>query len=137
MESKDKWFFKSGKGTSTKIIELLDFNSVARDMIKQFVLFPGHKRFKDILHLRSVIQLKAAVANHVSASGLSTLVPPSTIDSHTTMTPADKAIWDAAYSEEIQGLQANNTFGTQSPKVTFRQFAIKSRPCSLVWLSAP
>ena len=44
-QTKDKWFFKSGKGTSVKIIELIDFHSVARDMIKDFVLFQGHKRY--------------------------------------------------------------------------------------------
>ena len=114
MESKDKWFFKSGRGANTKIIELLDFHSVARNMIKQFVLFQGHKRFKDILHLCSIIQLKSAVANHVSASGLSTLVPPSTVDSHSSMPPSDRSIWDAAYSEEIKGLQARKTWDTVS-----------------------
>ena len=34
LHANDKWLFKSGKGQSTKYIELLDFQSVARDMIK-------------------------------------------------------------------------------------------------------
>ena len=114
ISSNDKWLFKSGKGSTLKIIELLDFHSVARNMIKNFFLFQGHKRFKDILHLRSVVQLKAAVARHVSASGLSNLIPPASVDHHSKMSPQDKEIWDAAYLEEIEGLQSRNTWETIS-----------------------
>ena len=114
IQSKDKWLFKSGKGPSVKYIELLDFHAVARDMIKQLALFQGHKRFKDIIHLRSVIQLKASVARHVSASGLSNLIPPTSVDSHSKMSPQDKVIWDAAYQEEIQGLKSRHTWDTIS-----------------------
>ena len=112
IQSKDKWLFKSGKGPTFTYIELLDFNAVARDMIKQLVLFQGHKRFKDILHLKSSIQLKAAVARHVSAAGLSNLIPPPSVDSHPKMSPQDKEIWDAAYLEEIKGLQSRHTWDT-------------------------
>ena len=112
VKSTDKWLFKSGKGSTLKYVELLDFNSVARDMIKNFVLFEGHRRFKDILHLRSIIKLKAAVARHVSAAGLSNLIPPTSVDSHTKMSPKDKEIWDAAYSEEIEGLLDKGTWET-------------------------
>ena len=114
VQSNDKWLFKSGKGTSVKYIELLDFHSVARDMIKNFVLFEGHRRFKDILHLKSVIKLKAAVARHVSAVGLSNLIPPTSVDSHAKMSPKDKEIWDAAYLEEIEGLKDKKTWETIS-----------------------
>ena len=112
LQSKDKWLFRSGKGSSTKFVELLDFNSVARDMIKHFTLFQGHRRFKDILHLRSTIQLKSAVANHVSAKGLSSLLAPSSVQAHSSMSPNDRKIWNDAYLEELRGLQNNNTWDT-------------------------
>ena len=87
LQSGEKWLFQSGKRASSKIVELLDFHSVARDMIKQFVLFPGHKRFRKILHFRSIIQLKASVAKHVSASGLTNLLPPPSVESHSKNEP--------------------------------------------------
>ena len=96
IQTKDKWLFKSGKGPSSKFIELVDFNAAARDMIKQFALFQGHRKFKEIIHLRSIIQLKAAVANHVSAQGLSSLVAPSSLQSHATMNASDRDIWNKA-----------------------------------------
>ena len=112
LHAKDKWLFRSGKGPSLKFIELVDFEAVARDMIKQFTLFQGHRKFKDIIHLRSVIQLKKAVANHVSAKGLSSLVSPSSVQAHSSLNPTDKSIWDQAYLEELNGLKANNTWDT-------------------------
>ena len=90
LQTTDKWLFKSGKGPSTKYIKLLDFQSVARDMIKQFTLFQGHRKFKDIIHLRSIIKLKAAVANHVSAQGLSSLIAPFSLHAHSSMNKFDK-----------------------------------------------
>ena len=114
IDSNDKWLFQSGKGSTLKYIELLDFHAVARDMIKNFNLFEGHKRFRDILHLRSVVKLKAAVARHVSATGLSNLIPPTSLDQHAKMSPQDKDIWDAAYLEEINGLQEKHTWDTIS-----------------------
>ena len=110
----DKWYFKFGKGASASIKELMDFHFTARNMIKDFNLFQGHRRFKDIYHLRSTIQLKAAVAHHVSAHGLQTLVPPQSPCDHSSMSPSDKQIWDAAYLEEIQGLKERKTWETIS-----------------------
>ena len=117
IKSTDKWLFQSGKGPSSKIIELVDFHTVARDMIKQFVLFQGHKKFRDILHLRSIIKLKASVARHVSAAGLSNLIPPTSVEHHSKMSPHDKAIWDSAYLEKINGLKQRNTWDTISEEV--------------------
>ena len=105
-----KWFFKSGKGASSQLTELLDFPSVARDMIKKFILFQGHRRARDIQHLRSTIQLQSAVARHVSAEGLSSTVSPSTLKDHSDMSTKDKSIWDAAYMEEIDGLRNRQTW---------------------------
>ena len=81
-------------------------------MIKEFELFRGHKRFKEIHHLQSIIQLKAAVARHVSAKGLTTLVSPKSLHDHQRLTSADKQIWDDAYLEELQGLKDKKTWDT-------------------------
>ena len=114
LHARTKWLFRSGRGPSLKFIELVDFEAFARDMIKQVTLFQGHRKFKDILHLRSVIQLKAAVANHVSAKRLSSLISPSSVQAHSSLNANDKHIWDKACLEELNGLKANNTWDTIS-----------------------
>ena len=100
IRDEDKWGFRCDKGSTSKLYELVDFYSTVRDMIKEIILFQGHKHFKEIFHLRSTIQLKSAVANHVSARGLSSLVSPNSLRDHRTMIPSDKKIWDATYMEE-------------------------------------
>ena len=108
----DKWFFKHGRGTSATITEIQEFYSTARKMIKDYVLFQGHQKFKDILHLRLVVQIKQVVAKHVSANGLETLIAPQSLSAHDSMSPSDKAIWYAAYSEELNGLENRRTWET-------------------------
>ena len=64
ISTQDKWLFKSRRGYENHYIELLNFHTVARDMIKQFVIFEGHKRFQDILHVRTTItSLKQLLQN--------------------------------------------------------------------------
>ena len=70
-----KWFFQSGKGSKFKISELLHFNSVTHNMIQQFILFEGHKKLKMFFISVLLSNLKAAVANHVSAHDLTSLIP--------------------------------------------------------------
>jgi hypothetical protein len=41
---------------------------------------------------------------HVSAHGLQSLIAPTSLKNHQSMTPSDKFIWDSAYSEEYDGL---------------------------------
>lgn len=53
---------------------------------------------------RSQISLQDCVLHHVSAHGLQSVVVPSSLRHHSKMTPSDKAIWDATYNEEYNGL---------------------------------
>ena len=108
IQTRDKWLFRSGKVSSTKFIELLDFHAVARDMIKHFTLFQGNRKFKDVLHLRSIIHLKSAVANYVSVKGLTSLIAPSSVQAYSKMSEMYRKIWNKAYLEELHGLQSNN-----------------------------
>jgi len=56
------------------------------------------------------LQLRDSVLRHVSAHGLSSLVAPSSLKSHSTLSPSDKIIWDNAYLEEYDGLAALPTW---------------------------
>ena len=40
----------------------------------------------------------------MSAHGLQSLIAPSSLKQHLKMSPSDKAVWDAAYDEEYDGL---------------------------------
>ena len=96
-------------------------------MIKHFILFKGHPKFKDILHIRSIIQLKTAVANHASAHGLKILVSPSSPLAHWDMDSSDKGIWDKAYMEEINGLNNRHTLQTiTEPKFQKLRLKVKA-----------
>jgi hypothetical protein len=50
------------------------------------------------------VQLRDCVLRHVSTYGLTSLVVPSSLKSHSTTNSTDKEIWDAAYAEEYEGL---------------------------------
>jgi hypothetical protein len=50
------------------------------------------------------------VLRHVSAHGLSSLIAPTSLKHHAKMSSEDKAIWDAAYDEEYDGLESLPTW---------------------------
>jgi hypothetical protein len=68
--------------------------------------FRGHTKFCRVYHAKNQIQLCDCVLHHVSAHGLMSLVAPSSLKQHTKLTSTDKIIWDAAYSEEFDGLSS-------------------------------
>jgi hypothetical protein len=47
---------------------------------------------------------------YISAHGLQSLIPPSSLKHHHSLSSSDKAIWDAAYSEEFDGLSSIPTW---------------------------
>jgi hypothetical protein len=67
-------------------------------------LFKGHAKFKNVYDSRSQFQLRDCVLRHVSAHGLHSLIPPSSLSKIASMDPNDQAIWYASYDEEYDGL---------------------------------
>jgi hypothetical protein len=67
-------------------------------------LFKGNAKFKNVYDSRSQFQLRDCVLRHVSAHGLHSLIPPSSLSKIASMDPNDQAIWYASYDEEYDGL---------------------------------
>jgi hypothetical protein len=65
------------------------------------------------------------VLRHVSAHGLQSLIAPSSLKQHNSMSPSDKLIWDSAYSEEYDGLSSIPTWEV----LTEHQFKQLSKGC--------
>jgi hypothetical protein len=67
-------------------------------------LFHGHAKFCNVYDTRNQLSLQHCILRHVLAHGLQSLIAPSSLKHHLKMSPSDKAIWDAAYDEEYDGL---------------------------------
>ena len=99
----DNWYFCKGTKPTNKPILLPNLEEKATSMINCSYLANGHVRFRTIRHTREHGQLSSIVARHISASNLSTHQLP-TLLQHKHLNADDKATWDAAYSEEYDGL---------------------------------
>ena len=97
------YYFRHGTRTTNKITLLKHFPQCAMDLIKSHQIFEGHPCFKNIRNLHIERSLTSALANHVSASQLTSHEIPTLITQHCLPT-SDKKIWDAAYNEEYDGL---------------------------------
>jgi hypothetical protein len=73
-------------------------------------IFCGHAKFKTVYDTRNQISLKNCVLHHVSAHGLKSLVPPTSLKVHHKLDPAYKAIWGAVYDEEYDSLESLPTW---------------------------
>jgi hypothetical protein len=73
-------------------------------------IFRGHSKFKRVYNTRHQVQLQDSILRHVSAHGLTSLVAPSSLKTHSSMSSSDKAIWDDAYFEEYDGLASIPTW---------------------------
>jgi len=103
ISSKDQeWYFFPGKNTQG--ILLPDFNANCHELLDTAQLFRGHAKFKNVYDARTQLSLRDCVLRHVSAHGLSSLIAPTSLKHHAKMSSGDKAIWDAAYDEEYDGL---------------------------------
>jgi len=74
------------------------------------------------------IQLKDCVLRHVSTHGLQTIVAPSSLKNHCSLSPHDKLIWDDGYNEEFDGLTSITTLEVSSKS----QIKILSKGCKIL-----
>jgi len=98
------WGFRPGTKTSNAIIPLHNLPQTINQRIQTFEINRGHTPFKEIIQARRLHHAARAIARHVSAKTLTSRDAP-TLKNHTSLTTADKTIWDAAYAEEYYGLQ--------------------------------
>jgi len=103
--STDQWIFTPGNTVDlSKGILLDDLVSNLQHLMDSGQLFKGHAKFQRVYNTRNQIQLRDSVLRHVSAHGLTSLIPPVSLSSHQKMTASDKSIWDSAYDEEFHFL---------------------------------
>jgi hypothetical protein len=105
LDSTDNWIFTPGNTIDlAQGILLKDLSSNAQNLIETGQLFKGHTKFRRVYTARNQAQLRESVLQHFSAHGLTSLIPPATLSSHHKLSENDKNIWNAAYSEEYDGL---------------------------------
>ncbi len=96
------WLFFPGKSLDGIVLE--DFQANCQSLLDTGQLFKGHAKFKNVYDTRNHVSLRDCVLRHISAHGLKSLVAPTSLKAHLKLDPSDKAIWDAAYNEEYDGL---------------------------------
>jgi hypothetical protein len=102
--SNNTWSFVPGKGDTMTSISLHDLPANCQVLLDTGQLFCGHAKFKKVHDTRNQLSLRKCVLRHVSAHGLKSLVPPSSLKAHQKLNSGDKQIWDSAYDEELDGL---------------------------------
>jgi hypothetical protein len=109
--SADGWGFCAGnRSDPSQGTVLPDLLANCHMLLDTGQLFKGHAKFPRVYQARHQCQLKSCVLRHVSAYGLHSLVPPTSLKAHSTMISTDKQIWDDAYSEEYEGLESIPTW---------------------------
>jgi hypothetical protein len=104
-------FFCPGNSTDlSNGILLKDLSATFQHLMDTGQLFCSHAKFHRVYNAGTQVQLKECVLRQLSAHGLSSLVAPTSLKSHTTMPSTDKSIWDAAYLEESDGLASLPTW---------------------------
>jgi len=104
-DSSQLWVFCPGNTTDlTSGISLPQFEANFQELLDTGQLFKGHSKFRRVYAARNQLQLRDCVLRHVSAHGLSSLIAPTSLKQHQSMSENDKVIWDAAYDEEYEGL---------------------------------
>jgi hypothetical protein len=77
----DHWYFYPGKSKQGMILPDLQAN--CQHLVDTGQLFHGHKKFKNVYDARNQISLRDSVLRYISAHGLKSLVPPTSL----------KALW--------------------------------------------
>ena len=109
--SDSEWVFCPGNSVNvTNGIVLPDLSATIQQLLDSGQIFKGHAKFKRVYSARAQLQLRDCVLRHVSAHGLSSLVAPSSLKSHSKLSPSDKSVWDDAYFEEYDGLSSLPTW---------------------------
>ena len=104
----NEWYFYPGK--SKQGILLPNFQANCQHLLDSGHLFRGHSKFKHVYDVRNQISLRDSVLRHISGHGLQSLVPPTSLKAHNTLDPGGREIWNAAYDEEYDGLEALPTW---------------------------
>jgi len=111
INSDNEWVFCTGNRSDTSQGTLLpDLLANCHMLLDTGQLFKGHAKFPRAYQARHQAQLQSCILRHVSAYGLHSLVPPTSLKAHSTMLSSDKQIWDDAYSEEYEGLESIPTW---------------------------
>jgi hypothetical protein len=111
LNSSLQWIFTPGHSMDlSQGIILHDLSAQIQHLIDTGQLFKGHTKFKGVYSTRNQVQLHEGVLRHVSANGLTSLIAPASLSSHHKLNESDRSIWDAAYSEEFDGLSALPTW---------------------------
>jgi hypothetical protein len=106
-----EWVFCPGNSTDISTgVPLPDLSANIQQLLESGQIFKGHAKFKRVYSTRAQVQLCDSELHHVSAHGLSSLVAPSSVKSHSSMTASDKNILDNAYFEEYDGLASLPTW---------------------------
>jgi len=89
---------------------LPDLSADCHRLLESGQIFKGHTKFPRVYQARQQAQLTDCVLRHTSAHGLQSLIPPSSLKHHHSLSSSERAIWDAAYSEEFDGLSSIPTW---------------------------
>jgi hypothetical protein len=111
LSSENSWIFCSGNQVDlSQGIPLPDLSADCQYLLDTGQLFRGHSKFHQVYNARAQLQLRDCILRHVSAHGLTSLVAPPSLKSHSKLSSSDKLIWDEAYSEKYDGLSALPTW---------------------------
>jgi hypothetical protein len=99
------WFFCYGNRKNFENgVSFEDLPVKCQILLDTGQLLKGHAKFNRVYQARHQAQLNDCILRHVSAHGLDSLIAPTSLRYHSTMSRNDKSIWDAAYAEEYDGL---------------------------------
>ncbi len=128
MHDDNQWYFCFGNTSDiTKGVLLSDLPANCQRLLDSGQLFRGHTKFSRVYKVRHQAQLHNSVLRHVSAHGLDSLIAPSSLKYHSSMSSNDKSIWDAAYDEEFDGLAGIPTWEVLTEQ-QFKQLSKGAKP---------
>jgi len=104
----NEWQFYPGK--SHDGILLPDLQASCQHLLDTGQSFCGHAKFKNVYNTSTQVSLRDCVLCHISAHGLKSLVPPTSLKAHKSLDADEKLIWDQAYDEEYDGFEALPTW---------------------------
>jgi hypothetical protein len=116
--SNGTWIFCSGNKLSKWKI-LPDLSANIQNLLDSGQLFRGYTKFSKVYQACQQLHLKTCVLRHVSNHGLHSL----SLKHHNSISSNDKAIWDAAYCKEYDGLACIPTWEV----LTESQFKLLSK----------
>jgi hypothetical protein len=111
LDDNNQWVFCPGNSKDVSAgTPFPDLSSTIQTLLDTGQIFRGHSKFKRVYSTIHQIQLRDSILRHVSAHGLTSLIAPTSLKAHSSMSSSDKAIWDEAYLEEYDGLSSLPTW---------------------------